>query len=119
MLFHAFPTLLPLHLQATMANQQIVPRMSEDSLFAFVDSLPMTEGGADASRAFWRVSDAGYGTVMHTNDVNHVYIKQYLRHCNPRPTTATPLSHDEAHAEWARISTGIPTCPGSTWFIVE
>jgi hypothetical protein len=99
-----------------MANQQ----MSEDDLFAFVNSLPMTEGGADASRAFWRVSDAGYGTVMHTNGAaNHVHIQQYLRHCNPRPTTATPLSHDEAHAEWARISTGIPTCPGSTWFIVE
>ena len=33
--------------------------------------------------------------------------------------TATQLSHDDAHAEWARIRAGTPTHPDSKYFVVE
>jgi hypothetical protein len=100
----------------------LVLMMSEDALFGFVDPQTMIEGDPDASRAFWRLSEDGspFQTVIHTNtDASLVYIKRYLQHCNPRPTTATPLSHDDALVAWARISAGTPTYPGSTHFIVE
>jgi hypothetical protein len=98
-----------------------VDKITEDRLMAHVDPKTMTEG-VDASRAFWRLSEEGmpWQTVIHTNPAaTHDYIKRYLQHCNPRPVTAALLSHDDACAEWARISAGTPTYPGSTCFVVE
>jgi hypothetical protein len=118
--------IMPAQLSAQPSKDDIdrllVSVMSEDALFDFVDPQTMREGDPDASRAYWRLSEDGSSsqTVIHTNhDASIVYIKRYLQHCNPRPTTATPLSHDDAHAEWLKISAGTPTYQGSSHFVVE
>ena len=102
-------------------DQLLVSAMDVDDLLDFVDPQTMIKD-PDASRTFWKLSEDGspFQTVIHTSiDARHIYVKRYLQHCNPRSTTATPLSYDDALVEWARISAGTPTYPGSTYFIVE
>jgi len=92
---------------------------AEDDIVDFVQAQPMTVV-YDAGRSFWKWSELGMQTVVHTNPAASLNdIQRFLRHKNPRTVLAIPLSHDEAQAEWQRISVGKPTHLRSTWYFVE